>query len=103
MQKRPVSESSAVTLVKRPHLESRIGTHPGGKKSAGGSVSVSSADARKKFCNFLQFNVEVAAAHHPIIQKEVDELLAKVAVEPSSGGTCFYSSVFVAPKCTVSL
>ena len=35
-------------MAKRPHLESRIETHPGGKKSAGGSVSVSSADARKK-------------------------------------------------------
>ena len=27
--------------------------------------------------NFKQFNIKVAAAHHPIIQKEVDELLAK--------------------------
>ena len=36
--------------------------------------------------NFWQFNVKVAAAHHPIIQKEMDELLAKGAVEPSSGG-----------------
>ena len=29
-------------------MESRIETHPGGKKSADGSVSASSADARKK-------------------------------------------------------
>ena len=28
------------------------------------------------FCNFWQFNIKAAAAHHPIIQKEVDELLA---------------------------
>ena len=49
------------------------------------------------FCNFQQFNVKVAAAHHPFIQKEVDELLAKEAIEPSSGGTGFYSSLFVIP------
>ena len=47
------------------------------------------------FHNLWQFNVKVAAAHHPIIQKEVDELLSKGAVEPSSGGAGFYSSVFV--------
>ena len=40
------------------------------------------------FCNFWQFSVMVAAAH-PIIQKEVDELLSKGAIEPS-GGTGFY-------------
>ena len=51
------------------------------------------------FCNFWPFSVKVAAAHHHIIQKEVDELLAKGAVEPSSGGAGFYSSVFVVPKC----
>ena len=45
------------------------------------------------FCNFQQFDVKVAAAHHPIIQKEVDEVLSKGAVEPSSGGAGFYSSV----------
>ena len=43
------------------------------------------------------------AAHHPIIQKEVDELLAKGAVEPSSGDAGFYSSVFVVPKYTGGL
>ena len=55
------------------------------------------------FCNFWQFNVKAAAAHHPIIQKEVDELLAKGAVEPSSGSAGFYSSVFVVPKYTGGL
>ena len=49
------------------------------------------------FCDFWHFNVKVTAAHHPVIQKEVDELLAKEAIEPSSG---FYSSVFVVPKHT---
>ena len=55
------------------------------------------------FCDFWHFNVKVAAAHHPVIQKEVDELLAKGAIEPSSGGAGFYSSMFVVPKCTGDL
>ena len=55
------------------------------------------------FCDFWHFNVKVAAAHHPVIQKEVDELLAKGAVEPSSGGAGFYSSMFVVPKHTGGL
>ena len=54
------------------------------------------------FCASWHFNVRVAAAHHPVIQ-EVDELLAKEAIEPSSGGTCFYSSMFVVPKHTGGL
>ena len=52
------------------------------------------------FCNFWQFSLKVDAAHHPIIQKEVDELLSKGATEPSFGGAGFYSSVFVVPKHT---
>ena len=52
---------------------------------------------------FLQFSVKVAAAHHPIIQKEMDELLAKGAIEPSSGGAGYYSSVFIVPKHTGGL
>ena len=55
------------------------------------------------FCDFWYFNVKAAAAHHPVIQKEVDELLAKGAIEPSSGGADFYSSMFVVPKCTGGL
>ena len=55
------------------------------------------------FCDFWHFNVKAAAAHHPVIQKEVDELLAKGAIEPSSGGAVFYSSVFVVPKHTGGL
>ena len=50
------------------------------------------------FRNFRHFTVKVPAAHHPVIQKGVDELLAKGAIEPSSGGAGFYSSVFVVPK-----
>ena len=52
------------------------------------------------FHNFWHFNVKVPAAHHPVIQKEVDELLAKGAIESSIGGASFYSSVFVVPKHT---
>ena len=54
------------------------------------------------FCNFWQFNVKVATTHHPIIQ-EVDELLTKGVIEPSSGGAGFYSSMFVIPKHTGGL
>ena len=52
---------------------------------------------------FWQFNVKVATTHHPIIQKEVDELLAKGVIEPSSGGAGFYSSMYVVPKHTGGL
>ena len=55
------------------------------------------------FCDFQHFNVNAAAALHPVIQKEVDELLAKGATEPSSGGAGFYSSMFVVPKHTGGL
>ena len=47
VQKRPGKGSSGASLAKRPHLESRTETHPDGKKSGGGSVSASCADARK--------------------------------------------------------
>ena len=55
------------------------------------------------FRDFQHFNVKAAAAHHPVIQKEVDELLSKGAIEPSSGGAGFYSIMFVVPKCTGGL
>ena len=55
------------------------------------------------FCNFWDINVKVAAAHHPIIQKEVDELPSRGVIEPSPGGAGFYSSVFVVPKHTGGL
>ena len=41
------------------------------------------------FYTYKQFNIKTTAAHHPIIQKEVDGLLAKGAIEPSSGGAGF--------------
>ena len=37
------------------------------------------------FCNFKQLNIKAATAHHPIIKKEVDEILAKDAIELSTG------------------
>ena len=55
------------------------------------------------FCDFWQFNVKAVTAHYPVIQREVDELLAKGTIEPSSGGAGFYSSVFVVPKHTGGL
>ena len=55
------------------------------------------------FHDFQHFNVKVAAAHHPVIQKEVDELLSKGAIELSSSGAGFYSSMFVVPKHTGGL
>ena len=52
VQKRPVPVSvpgsSGPPLAKRPHLETGNEAHPSGKKSAGGSVSTSSADTRRK-------------------------------------------------------
>ena len=42
--------------------------------------------------------MKAAAAHNPILQKEVNELLAKGEIEPFSGGAGFYSNVFVVPK-----
>ena len=155
VQKRPMSGSvprpSGASLPKRPHLGSRNEAHLSGKKSAGGSVSTSSTETRRKggmgvsipdvpessassasssssspafqvgmllkffdqwrsitsnrfvlnmvwghhlqlrshsplFCDFWQFNVKAVAVHHPVIQREVDELLAKGAIEPSSSG-----------------
>ena len=55
------------------------------------------------FHNFWQFNVKAAAAHHPTIQKEVDELLSNESIKPSSCGAGIYSSVFVVPKHTGAL
>ena len=40
------------------------------------------------FHNFKWFNI-LAATAYPIIQKEMDELLAKGAIEPSTAGTGF--------------
>ena len=55
------------------------------------------------FHNFRLFNIKATVAYHPIIQKEMDDLLAKGSIEASTGGAVFYSNVFVAPKHTSSL
>ena len=54
------------------------------------------SSTRYKLC--MGERVKAAAAHHPIIQKEVDELLAKGAIKPASGNAGFYASVFIVPK-----
>ena len=41
------------------------------------------------FSDFRHFNVKAAAAHHPVIQKDIYELHAKGAVAPSSSGAGF--------------
>ena len=43
-----VLRTSGASLPKRPHLESGNEAHSSGKKSAGGSVSNSSAETRRK-------------------------------------------------------
>ena len=48
VQKRPVPGSSGPSLAKWPHVKSGNEAHPSGKKSAGGNVSTSSTDTRKK-------------------------------------------------------
>ena len=55
------------------------------------------------FCDFWHFNVKAVAAHHPVIQREDDDLLAKGAIGPSFCGAGFYSSMFVLPKHTGGL
>ena len=47
-RKGSVPGPSGASLVKRPHLECGNEAHPSGKKSAGGSVSTSSAETRRK-------------------------------------------------------
>ena len=45
------------------------------------------------FCNCIWFNIKAALAHHSITQKEVDELLGKDGIEPSTGSTVFTQCV----------
>ena len=77
------SNRSVLNMVQGHHLQLR--SHP------------------SLFHDFQHFNVRVAAAHHPVIQKAVDELVTKGAIEPSSHGAGFYCSMFVVPKCTGGL
>ena len=55
------------------------------------------------FHNIKKFNIKDTAAHHSVIWKEVDELLAKDTIKPSINGTGFYWNVIVVPKCTGGL
>ena len=54
-------------------------------------------------CNFKWFNIRLATVHHSLIQEKVDELIAKGAIELSTGRAGFYSNVYVVPKHTHSL
>ena len=55
------------------------------------------------FHNLTCFSIKVATVRHPVIQKKVDELLTKAAVEPSTGDAGFYLNVFVVSKYTGGL
>ena len=55
------------------------------------------------FCNFTKFKIKATPAYHSIIQKEVNELLTKGVIEPSTGSTYFYSNIFATPMCTGGL
>ena len=46
--------------------------------------------------------MKTVTAHHPVIQKEMDEVIVKIATEPS-GGAGFYSNVSVVPYYTGAL
>ena len=46
------------------------------------------------FCNFRHLNIKATPAHHSIIQNEVDKLLAKGAIETSTGGIGFTQTYF---------
>ena len=46
-----VPGSDGAFLAKRPHMESGDEAHPSGKKSAGGNVSTSSPNTRRKGCS----------------------------------------------------
>ena len=48
VQKSPVPGSGGASLAKRPHLQSWTENHLGGKKFAGGSVSTTPADTRRR-------------------------------------------------------
>ena len=48
VQKRPMPGFGGPSLAKRPPLESGNEAHPNGKKSAGGNVSTSCTDTRRK-------------------------------------------------------
>ena len=49
------------------------------------------------FVNIKLFKNRAATAHHCIIQKEMDKLLGKGAIELSNGVAGFYSNVFLVP------
>ena len=51
------------------------------------------------FSYFKQFNFKTATVHHPVLRKEVNELLTMSGIEKSTYGAGFWSNVFVVPIC----
>ena len=52
------------------------------------------------FHNYHEVNIKAVLAHHPVIQDEMQELLAKGTIESSPGGAGFYSNMFLILKCS---
>ena len=50
-------------------------------------VTIFSLGAVLHYSDFKQFIIKMAMAHHPAMQKEVNELLAKGAIETLAGDT----------------
>ena len=55
------------------------------------------------FCNFKQFNIKAAMDYDPVVQKDLDELLAKGSIQSSSGGASFCPKVCLVPLLNVGL
>ena len=55
------------------------------------------------FHKFKWLKIKTATLHDPIIQKKVNELLDKGAIEPFTGGDRFYFNVFEVPRHTGDL
>ena len=45
------------------------------------------------FCICKWLDIKASVVHHPVIQKQVEELLAKGAFKPSTSGADFYSNI----------
>ena len=66
-------------------------------------VTILSLGVTLHYSIILNTSTKAAIAQHAIIQKEVGELSAKGAIEPSAGGADFYSNVFAVLKHTGGL
>ena len=66
VQKRPVPGSGGPSLAKKPHLESGNEAHPSDKTSAGGNVSTSSTDTRRRLALLMFHGPQIP--HHLHLQ-----------------------------------